>query len=274
MEAQKAELGKKQNALSVTLGKVRDLKTAEQLEYARRLDMAAMHIRVKAKELSGPVENAAANEAAAALEADATMRRDALETNEFQRAFSLADLKLKKADFDMRRNAMFAEAQRGAVFDSGQPLPPDLYFKLDPKMQDRYFHGTDGYYHRANSEEDVKKIKDIQEGIIPLQKALKEYGGMDEGTWKRSWDRSKVIQAREGLISGLKYLRDQKQMTEGEYESNARQVPDLSDWFQFETKDKLSYLATQIQDKMNAMYKVRGTGSAAVEQKEIKTIRR
>lgn len=230
IDSQKADLGKKQNLLSLNLQKYGNLKDATQATKMQIMTIAQAQV----------------NEAAAK-----SGSKQALAASQMFNA----DLDLKMSTIKSQLAASEAMSEK-----MNQPggVPYKDVMKMNQDLQDKMVQLPNGNYLPAFNKESAGKVRDIQSEIYRVKDTLNQAKQfMDQGASLPLTDRNKLAKTINQRVLGelkSKAMLDLGALTESDLALLEPMVPSVGDFFSAGSKQKLEQLNQMLDSKMNAHY--------------------
>lgn len=230
IDAQKAELGKKQNLLAFNMQKYGNLKDAMNATKMQIMTLAQAQV------------NAAASKAGSKQ--------------------ALAAAQMFNADIDLKmltlRDQLAASQAMNEKLNNPQGVSAKDLMKLNQDIQDKMVQLPNGNYIPAFNKESAKIVRDIQGEIYRVKDTVKAARNfMEQGAslpLTRRNDLAKTINQR--ILADLKSkaMLELGALTEADLKLLEPLVPSVGDFFQASSKQKLDQLDAMLNSKMNAIY--------------------
>lgn len=230
IDAQKAELGKKQNLLSVNLHEYGTLKDALAATKMQIMTVAQTQVNMAAAKAGSKQALAAAQ------------------------MFN-ADIDLKMATI---KNQLAASQAMNEKLNQPGGLSYKDVAKLNQDLQDKMVQLPNGNYMPAFNKESASKVKDIQSEIYRVKDTLTQARKfMEQGSSLPLTDRNKLAKTINQRVLGelkSKAMLDLGALTESDLQLLEPLVPSVGDFFSTSSKQKLDQLNQMLDSKMNAHY--------------------
>jgi len=228
IDAQKAELGKKQNLLSINLQKYRNIQDAAAATKAQLMAVTQAQV------------------AATAAKAGSQQALTAAKMFQGQTELEMGKLKMQLAASQMTQ----------AKLQDPRGISPQDAMKMNQEIQSTLVQLPNGNYYPAWNKESATEIKKKQTALYPIKSLVKEASEfMDKGgTLPLSRRNAEANRLEKSLMIELKNLNELGQLTQGDMEIIEPLLPSLGDFFQSKSRDALAGINRQIDNKLNAVY--------------------
>lgn len=223
IEAQKANLGKKQTLYSMHLARTRDAEQAFAQTQADLLAMAKGHIQLVSDQFGGADAAARAQATVAAINKQLVDMNEKMANDRADRALKYAEI--KKTNFEMALAGMKAQNQLAA-----NPLA--VRVPVSKRLSDGSTE-TGYVVKRAADEHAAAKVRDIQSASEKFLSDLDRYTELAErnprGGNPKSEDVDEARRLQTMLIYGLSNAQGQGIVKEGEMDLYKRMIPDITE---------------------------------------------
>lgn len=228
IDAQKANLGKKQNLLSINLAKMGDLRNA--LAATKMQMMTVANTQVQAQAMKAGSKSALA----------------AAQMFQGQMDLEMSKLKYQIASAQAMEDKL--NAPEGVSAKDAVKLPQEL--------QDKMVQLPNGNYMAAWNKESATEVKKKQGAMYPILSLVKEANEfMDKGgTLPLSVRDAKADELRERIKIQLKNLYELGQLTKGDEAIINPLLPNLGDFFNAKARQTVNSIQKQVNDQLNASY--------------------
>lgn len=230
IDAQKSELGKKQNLLAINLQKYRNIQDAAAATRAQLLAVTQAQVN------------------ATAAKAGSKQALAAAQMFQGQTELEMGKLKMQLAASQMTQNKLLDP--RG--------MSPQDVMKMNQEIKDTLVQLPNGNYYPAFNKESATKVKDVQADIyntLSIIKRAKEF--MEKGATLPLTDRNTQAQTlSQSILAGAKSkaLFDLGALSASDINLIDPLIPDVGSFFQERNKAKLDNLQRLLTDKLNAYY--------------------
>jgi hypothetical protein len=230
IDAQKAELGKKQNLLSVNLHEYGTLKDALAATKMQIMTVAQTQVNMAAAKAGSKQ--------------------------------ALAAAQMFNADIDLKMAAIKQQLAASQAMSEKLNQPGGLSYKdvskLNQELQDKMVQLPNGNYMPAFNKESASKVKDIQSEIYRVKDTLSQARKfMEQGSSLPLTDRNRLAKTINQRVLGelkSKAMLDLGALTEADLQLLEPLVPSVGDFFSTSSKQKLDQLNQMLDSKMNAHY--------------------
>jgi len=243
IDAQKADIGKKQNMLSLNMAKYNNINDAAAATKAQLLSITQAQINQSAAKMGSKQALAAAQVANAQID--------------LQKAQLINQISTSQA------TAQKMAAPEGLSLQDAQTLPENI--------RDRVVPLPNGKYTVVINKDDVKPIKDAYQGYAeakPLLNRVKQFmkdGASYTGTKRAALEQSLKSQ----MMLLVKNTEKLGQITETDMDLINSLIPQPGSYFQENNQQKLDQLNIKLDDMLNAAYAGRtGYNKAGMSLKE------
>lgn len=228
IDAQKAELGKKQNLLSINLQKYRNIQDAAAATKAQLMAVTQAQV------------------AATAAKAGSQQALTAAKMFQGQTELEMGKLKMQLAASQMTQ----------AKLNDPRGLSPQEAMKMDDKIKSQLVQLPNGNYYQAFNEQGAESIKKLQTALFPIKSLVKQANEfMDKGgTLPLSQRNAQAQRLEKSILVELKNLYVLGALSEGDRDIIDPLVPSLGDFFQAKSRDALQTINQQVDNKLNAVY--------------------
>lgn len=228
IDAQKANLGKKQNLLSINLAKMGDLRNA--LAATKMQMMTVANTQVQAQAMKAGSKSALA----------------AAQMFQGQMDLDMSKLKYQIASAQAMEDKL--NQPEGISAKDASKLPQDL--------QDKMVQLPNGNYMPAWNKESATEVKKKQVAMYPILSLLQEANAfMDQGgTLLGTVRDAKADELRERIKIQLKNLYELGQLTKGDEAIINPLLPNLGDFFNAKARQTVKSIQKQVNDQLNASY--------------------
>jgi hypothetical protein len=228
IDAQKAELGKKQNLLSINLQKYRNIQDAAAATKAQLMAVTQAQVQ------------------ATAAKAGSQQALAAAQMFQGQTELEMGKLKMQLAASQMTQ----------AKLQDPRGISPQDAMKMNQEIQSTLVQLPNGNYYPAWNKESATEIKKKQTALYPIKSLVKEASEfMDKGgTFPLSRRNAEANRLEKSLMIELKNLNELGQLTQGDMDIIEPLLPSLGDFFQSKSRDALAGINRQIDNKLNAVY--------------------
>jgi hypothetical protein len=228
IDAQKAEMGKKQNMLSLNMAKYNNIQDAAAATKAQLLSITQAQI----------------NQAAAKMGSKQ----------------ALAAAQVANGQIDLQKAALLqqvgASAAAAAKLNNPAGISPKDVMKLSQDIRSTLVQMPNGNYIPAFDKESARSVKTTQEEMYPIKSLMTEASKlMDQGgTLPLSRRNAEASRLEKNILIELKNLKKLGQLTEGDMGIIEPLLPSLGDFFQAKSRDAISSINRQIEARLNAVY--------------------
>jgi hypothetical protein len=230
IDAQKAEIGKKQNMLSLNMAKYNNIQDAANATKAQLLSITQAQINQAAAKMGSRQALAAAQVANGQID-------------------------LQKAALIQQIGASQAAAQK---LNNPAGISPKDVQKLSQDMQDKLVQMPNGNFVPAFNKEAASKVREIQGSIYSVQNTLNEAKKfMDQGGTLPLSKRNTIAKTIEQrILTDLKSkaMLDLGALTKADIDLLEPLVPSVGDFFDAKSRAKIDQLQNMLTAKMNAHY--------------------
>jgi hypothetical protein len=229
IDAQKADMGKKQNMLSLNMAKYNNINDAAAATKAQLLSITQAQINQSAAKMGSKQALAAAQVANGQID-------------------------LQKAQLVSQISTSQAAAEK---LNNPAGISPKDVLKLNQDIQDKLVQMPNGNYLPAFNKERASKVAELQTKMYPIKSLINEANAfMDQGGTLPLSDRNaEANRLEKNILIELKNLKELGQLTEGDMGIINPLLPSLGDFFQKgKSRDALSSINRQIEAKLNASY--------------------
>jgi len=229
IDAQKADMGKKQNMLSLNMAKYNNINDAAAATKAQLLSITQAQINQSAAKMGSKQALAAAQVANGQID-------------------------LQKAQLVSQISTSQAAAEK---LNNPAGISPKDVLKLNQDIQDKLVQMPNGNYLPAFNKERASKVAELQTKMYPIKSLINEANAfMDQGGTLPLSDRNaEANRLEKNILIELKNLKELGQLTEGDMGIINPLLPSLGDFFQKgKSRDALSSINRQIDAKLNASY--------------------
>jgi hypothetical protein len=228
IDAQKAEIGKKQNMLSLNMAKYNNIQDAAAATKAQLLSITQAQINQAAAKMGSKQALAAAQVANGQID-------------------------LQKAALIQQIGASQAAAQK---LNNPAGISAKDVQKLSQDMQDKMVQMPNGNYIPAFNKESAMAVRKTQELMYPIKSLMSEANTfMDKGgTFPLSNRNKEAKRLEKNILIELKNLKNLGALTAGDMGIIEPLLPSLGDFFQTDSRNALSSINRQIESRLNAAY--------------------
>lgn len=228
IDAQKADMGKKQNMLSVNMAKYNNINDAAAATKAQLLSITQAQINQAAAKMGSKQALAAAQVANGQID--------------LQKAQLIGQISTSQA--------------AAAKLNNPAGISPKDVMKLNQDIRSTLVQMPNGNYIPAFDKESARAVKTTQEEMYPIKSLMSEASKlMDQGgTLPLSRRNAEASRIEKNILIELKNLKKLGQLTEGDMGIIEPLLPSLGDFFQGKSRDAISSINRQIESRLNAVY--------------------
>jgi multidrug efflux pump subunit AcrA (membrane-fusion protein) len=228
IDAQKAEIGKKQNMLSLNMAKYNNINDAAAATKAQLLSITQAQINQAAAKMGSKQALAAAQVANGQID--------------LQKAQLVSQISTSQAAADKLNNPA--------------GISPKDVMKLSQDIRSTLVQMPNGNYIPAFDKESARSVKTTQEKMYPIKSLMSEAGAfMDKGgTYPLTTRNKEAKRIEKNILIELKNLKELGQLTEGDMGIIEPLLPSLGDFFQADSRNAISSINRQIDARLNAVY--------------------
>lgn len=228
IDSQKADMGKKQNMLSLNMAKYNNVNDAAAATKAQLLSITQAQINQAAAKMGSRQALAAAQVANGQID-------------------------LQKAQLVSQISASQAAA---AKLNNPAGISPKDVMKLNQDIRSTLVQMPNGNYIPAFDKESARAVKTTQEKMYPIKSLMSEASAfMDKGgTFPLSTRNKESKRIEKSILIELKNLKELGQLTEGDMGIINPLLPSLGDFFQTDSRNAISSINRQIESRLNAVY--------------------
>jgi hypothetical protein len=225
VDAQKVELGKKENQLSHYLQQGHSIMAARQLVMADHKDAAAGQMRMVADSMEGPAAKAIAKQNSAALTVDAAKMRQAAMAQGQEMA--LRDVQIKQARQDLDQRAQQQEAiKQFAKGESGELNP-----LLPKEITERAVKTPSGTWALVKGDKEAAaNVQKTFEITSQIKASIAEYRALlNKGAARFTpTDLQEIESIRSDILANMGHLHDLNRLTDVDLHLFMGQVPNIA----------------------------------------------
>ena len=228
IDAQKAEMGKKQNMLSVNMAKYNNIQDAANATKAQLLSITQAQINQAAAKMGSKQALAAAQVANGQID-------------------------LQKAQLISQISTSQAAA---AKLNNPAGISPKDVQKLNQDIKDTLVLMPNGNYMQAVNKERAFQVSKLQEKMYPIKSLMSEASTfMDQGgTLPFTRKNAEAKRLEKNILIELKNLKELGALTAADMGIIEPLLPSLGDFFQGKSRDAISSINRQIESRLNAAY--------------------
>lgn len=229
IDSQKADIGKKQNMLSLNMAKYNNINDAAAATKAQLLSITQAQINQAAAKMGSRQALAAAQVANGQID--------------LQKAQLIGQISTSQA--------------AAAKLNNPAGISPKDVLKLNQDIQDKLVQMPNGNYLPAFNKERASEVSKLQAKMYPIKSLINEANTfMDKGgTLPFTQKNAEAKRLEKNILIELKNLKELGQLTEGDMGIIEPLLPSLGDFFQKgKSRDALSSINRQIDAKLNASY--------------------
>lgn len=260
IDAQKAELGKKHNALAAYMAETKNIEAARRYVRADALDRASFQIQAAASKMNSDVAQAAAQKAAGALTQAAAQARQEAVAREVHTRAEAQTTKLQADQFAAQNAAQNLMAKVGAGLTGGADLPPGATELLPEKMQQRLvpIPGRPNGYAIALTGDDAKEAKTTLAQLDRMNSAVTEYRALLKKGAKIGANSATAAALHSRLTTMLKDSEKLGALSKDDYKILNDRVPDIASWTSLDSRSaaKLDALDESMRQSKNNVFKI------------------
>lgn len=267
IDAQKSELGKKQNLLSFHMQQGHDLDQARQLAMADLKDAAAAQLAAASNRFGGEKAQAAAQANIAQLRQSAAVTRENIAGAGLDRQLKGMQIQMAQEQIKQQRDAIEAQKALTAAIQSGQPIPGGLEALPQP-IRERAVQMPNGSIRLAVNEKSANDVRASQAVASELKAAIDDMRKFREKTHGKilpAWASSEAELGkglRDSVITKLNTLAKLGALSDHDAEKLYSQIPDVNSWVSGDTgiKERLASLDTQIDSYVSSQLNASTSG--------------
>lgn len=230
VEAQKADLGKKQSILSHYVQQGHDIQEAKKLAIADLMDGARGQMELMATKYGGKEAAVAAKQNIATIAKDTALQRQEAHGRGLQQ--SLAGLQIQ-AQKEALGQAHLERAAMSQFLGGGQQMDPRAIPLLPKEIQEKLVTLPDGTYATARSPKDAEEVRKSQEATALLRNKLQRYrailenhpSGISETLSPEDYKAAEGLHA--SILTDLNGLAGLNRFTHEEAQIFSERIPDI-----------------------------------------------
>jgi hypothetical protein len=244
IEAQKIELGKKENLLGRYMQQTHDGTAARQMAKADAYDVAAAQLQKVSAQYSGQKAAADATITVGQLRQQAAVMRQQATERALQIAQGKIGLQQQQYQVQALQEVLKGVSGNGGFDSRVLELPA---FK---DYRERAVHLPDGSVAFASDKEEAHKVKDSMASVSRLRSKVQRMREMLESGSPVTTDRGQAKAVRADLLAEIGHLHDLNRLSDMDLKLFEDQVPDLTDLVKPNAAKKLDSLGKSIDDKV------------------------
>lgn len=242
MDAQKTDLGKKENLLGHYMQQTRDLQSAQHLARADYLTSVAAQVQAATAKMSSQTAIPAAQQAVAQIRAKAAQEEQLATERGLQ-------IKQGQMNLSMGQQQMAAlqEILKGVSGGGGFDRRV-LEMPAFKDYRERAVDLPDGSIGFAADKEEADKTRESMATVSRLKSKLQRFQSMFENGSPRTLDRGLAQAQRADLLAEMGHLHGLNRLSDQDLAIFEKQIPDLTDAWPVNAGKKLSNLGKSIDD--------------------------